>query len=164
MPSFFTLGAPLYTEEGGENLKGPRKLDAAKRSLAESGYAGQPVTCMAAQDNPANKAWGDVTIDMLMRIGIKVDFAAIDWGTLVARVSQKSPPDHGEWQIFHASMNGVDRADPTKAILRANAENRLNGWADAPQVEAEIAAWYAAKTLDEEKIVARRLNKRHSTR
>jgi len=119
---------------------------------------------MAAQNNPANKAWGGVTVDMLMRIGIKVDFAAIDWGTLVARISQKSPPYQGGWQIFHASMSGVDRADPTKGILRANAENRLNGWADAPQVEAEIAAWYAAKMLDEEKIVARRLNKRHSTR
>src|SRR5262249_52131584 len=43
MPGFFTPGTPLYTEEGGEILKGPRKLDAAKRLLAESGYAGEPV-------------------------------------------------------------------------------------------------------------------------
>ncbi len=28
-----------------------------------------------------------------------------------------------------------------------------------PQVEAEVAAWYEAKTLEEEKSVARRLNK-----
>ena len=33
MPSYFTLGAPLYTEEGGEVLKGPRNFDAAKRLL-----------------------------------------------------------------------------------------------------------------------------------
>jgi len=44
MPGFFTPGTPLYTEEGGEILKGPRKLEAAKRLLAESGYAGEPVT------------------------------------------------------------------------------------------------------------------------
>src|SRR5947209_9965204 len=35
---------PLYTEEGGEVLKGPRDFDAAKRLLAESGYSNQPVT------------------------------------------------------------------------------------------------------------------------
>ena len=34
-----------------------------------------------------------------------------------------------------------------------------NGWANSSAVEAEIAAWYDTKTLDEEKAVARRLNK-----
>ena len=34
-----------------------------------------------------------------------------------------------------------------------------NGWASVPQVEAEVAAWYDAKTLDEEKAAVRRLNK-----
>ena len=71
MPSYFTPGARLYTEEGGDLLKGPRKLDAARRLLAESGYAGQPVTLMAAQDSPPLKAWGDVTVDVLQRLGMK---------------------------------------------------------------------------------------------
>jgi hypothetical protein len=32
-------------------------------------------------------------------------------------------------------------------------------WPDSPQVEAEVAAWFDAKTLDEEKTIVRRLNK-----
>ena len=36
---------------------------------------------------------------------------------------------------------------------------RRHFWPDSPQVEAEIAAWFDAKTLDEEKAAARRLNK-----
>jgi peptide/nickel transport system substrate-binding protein len=44
-------------------------------------------------------------------------------------------------------------------VLRANGENASPGWPNSPQVEAEIAAWFDAKTLDEEKTVARRLNK-----
>src|SRR5271168_2995970 len=51
-PGYFTPGSALYTEQGGEILKGPRKLDAAKRLLSESGYAGEPIVCMAAQDIP----------------------------------------------------------------------------------------------------------------
>ena len=57
LPSYFTPGTPLYTEEGGEILKGPRNLDAAKRLLAESGYAGEPVTCLVAQDMPITRRW-----------------------------------------------------------------------------------------------------------
>jgi peptide/nickel transport system substrate-binding protein len=37
MPGFFTPGTPLYNEEGGDILKGPRNIDAAKRLLADSG-------------------------------------------------------------------------------------------------------------------------------
>jgi len=44
-PAYHAGHAALH-EEGGEILKGPRNLAAAKRLLAESGYAGQPVTCL----------------------------------------------------------------------------------------------------------------------
>jgi peptide/nickel transport system substrate-binding protein len=159
LPGFFTPSTALYNEEGGEILKGPRKLDAAKRLLAESGYAGQPVVTMAAQDQPANKAWGDVTADLLTRLGIKIDYAAVDWGTVVARRAQKSPPSQGGWHIFHTSVYGVDCVDATNKWVRANGDKAMFGWPSIPQVEAEIAAWYDAKTLDEEKPIARRLNK-----
>jgi peptide/nickel transport system substrate-binding protein len=58
LPGYFTPGTPLYTEEGGDILKGPRNLDAAKKLLAASGYAGEPVTCLVAQDQPITKAQG----------------------------------------------------------------------------------------------------------
>jgi peptide/nickel transport system substrate-binding protein len=35
----------------------------------------------------------------------------------------------------------------------------VTGWPNIPQVEAEVAAWYDAKSLDEEKAIARRLSK-----
>ena len=56
LPGFFTPGTPLYTEEGGEILKGKRDIDAAKKLLAESGYPAEPVTCLVAQDQPITKA------------------------------------------------------------------------------------------------------------
>jgi peptide/nickel transport system substrate-binding protein len=58
MPGYFPLGTPLYTEEGGDILKGPRKVEAAKRLLAESGYAGEPVTLMAAQGHSPRQGVG----------------------------------------------------------------------------------------------------------
>ena len=95
LPGFFTPGTPLYSENGGEILKGPRRLDAAKRLLADSGYSGQPVTCVVAQDLQITKAQGEVTADLLRKLGVNVDFAAVDWGTNAARRAQKSPPGQG---------------------------------------------------------------------
>jgi peptide/nickel transport system substrate-binding protein len=155
----FAPGTPLYNEEGGEVLKGPRNMDAAKRLLAESGYAGQPVICMAAQDMPDHKVWGDVTADLLRRLGVSVDFAAIDWGTMMARFTQKSPPGQGGYHMRITNASGVDFSDPTNFWLRADGENASAGWANIPEVQAEIDAWYDARSLDEEKAIARRLNK-----
>jgi peptide/nickel transport system substrate-binding protein len=159
MPGFFVPGSPLYNEEGGEILKGRRNIDAAKRLLAQGGYSGQPVTLMVAQDLPPIKAWGNVTLDLLNRLGMKADFVATDWGTVVARRAQKSPPGQGGWQLFHTGTFGVDSADPSNAWLRANGDKAMFGWPTIPEVEAEIAAWYDAKLFDEEKAIARRLNK-----
>src|ERR1700704_1255113 len=152
LPGFFTPGTSLYTEEGGDILKGPRKLDAAKKLLAESGYAGQPVTCLVAQDQPITKSQGDVTADLLKRLGMNVDFAAIDWGTVGARRAVKTPPGQGGWQMFHTWHSGADCVNPAVAIgIRASGEKGWFGWPDVPEVEAEVTAWYEAKSLDEEK-------------
>jgi peptide/nickel transport system substrate-binding protein len=159
MPGYITPGAPLYTEEGGDILKGPRRLDEARRLLADSGYAGQPIVCMAAQDLPHHKAWGDITVDLLKRLDMKVDFAVVDWGTVVGRRQQKSPPAQGGWHLHLNSYSGADCIDPTNRFIRASGDSATNGWANIPQAEAEVAAWYDARTLDEEKAAVRRLNK-----
>ncbi len=159
LPGYFPPGTPLYSEEGGDILKGPRKLDAAKRMLAESGYKGEPVVCMASQDLPHHKAWGDVTVDLLKRLGINVDFAALDWGTIVARRAKKSPPDQGGWHVYHTNLAGADCVDPTNKFIRADGGISFNGWAKSADVEAGVSAWFEADTLEAEQAAARALNK-----
>jgi peptide/nickel transport system substrate-binding protein len=160
LPGFFTPGTALYNEEGGEILKGPRNLDAAKKLLAQSGYAGQPVTCLVAQDQPITKAQGDVTADLLKRLGMNVDFAAIDWGTVGARRAVKTPPGQGGWQMFHTWHAGADTINPAPYhAIRGNGEKAWFGWPDISAVETEVTAWFEAKSLDEEKAAMRRLNK-----
>jgi peptide/nickel transport system substrate-binding protein len=159
LPGFFTPGTPLYTEEGGEILKGPRNLEAAKKLLAESGYAGQPVTCLMAQDQPITKPQGDITADLLKRLGMNVDFVATDWGTVGARRAVKTPPSQGGWNMFHTWLAGGDCINPTTPVIRANGDKAWFGWPDVPEVEAQVLAWFDAKTLEEEKAAIRRLNK-----
>jgi peptide/nickel transport system substrate-binding protein len=160
LPSFFVPGTPLYTEDGGDILKGPRNLEAARRLLAESGYSGEPVSCLVAQDQPFLKAMGEVTADLLKRLGMTVDFVATDWGTVVARRAQKTPPGQGGWHMFHTWHSGPGCINPAANIgIRANGDQAWFGWPKSEAVETEVTNWFEAKNLDEEKAAVRRLNK-----
>jgi len=160
LPGYFTPGTPLYNEEGGEILKGRRDIEGAKRLLAESGYKGEPVTMVVAQDQPVTKAQGDVAHQLLKRIGMNVDFVATDWGTTGQRRALKSPPAQGGWNIFFSWHAGADCINPAAyTAIRANGDGAWFGWPNIPAVEQQVANWFEAKNLDEEKAAMRALNK-----
>jgi peptide/nickel transport system substrate-binding protein len=159
LPSFFTPDTPLYTEVGGDILKGKRDLNAAKKLLAESGYSGQPVTCLVAQDQPITKAMGDVTADLLKKLGMNVDFVATDWGTVGARRAVKTPPGQGGWNMFHTWHAGADCVNPAPyTAIRATGDKAWFGWPTSPATEKEVTSWFEAKNIDEEKAAIGRLN------
>lgn len=160
LPSYFTPGTPLYTEEGGEILSGPRNLDAARALLREAGYTGQPITVLAAQDQPITKAQGDVTADLLRRLGMNLDFVATDWGTVGQRRAMKNPPGQGGWHIFFSWHAGADCVNPAAYnAIRANGDGAWFGWPNIPAVEQQVTEWFAAPNLDAEKAAMGRLNR-----
>lgn len=159
LPSFFTPGTPLYTEEGGEVLK-QRNIEAAKKLLAEGGYKGEPVVCVVAQDMLATKSMGDVTAELLKSIGMNVDFVATDWGSVGSRRASKSPPGQGGWNMFHTWHAGADCINPSSyTAVRANGDKAWFGWPDVPAVEEQVTAWFNAKDIAEEKVAMAKLNK-----
>src|SRR5262249_11184199 len=157
---FFTNGTPLYTEAGGEILKGKRDYGAAKKLLEEGGYKGEPVTCIVAQDQAVTKAMGEITADLLKRMGMTVDFVATDWGTVGQRRASKNPPGQGGWSMFHTWHAGADCTSPVGNLgIRASGDKAWFGWPDKPEIVAETAKWYDAKTLDEEKAIIANVNR-----
>lgn len=158
--SFFTPGTPLYTEDGADILKGPRDIDGAKRLLAESGYSGAPVTCLIGQDYPPLRAMGEVTFDLLTRLGMKIDMVSTTAAQVIARRVNKTPPSEGGWNMFHTYHAGGECINPaTNSAVRANGDAAWFGWPNAPEVEKEVAAWFDAANLDEEKAAVNRLNR-----
>ena len=152
MPSFFTPGTPLYTTVGGDILTGPRRYDAAKALLKEAGYNGEKIALMVAADVAITKAEGDVTADLLSKIGMNVDYQAVDWGTVGARRAKKDPVAQGGWNIFHTWHAGADCINPAAYTgLQANGDSAWFGWPKSDAVQAGIAEWYAAPDLEAEK-------------
>ena len=123
------------------------------------------MTCLVAQDQAPLKAMGEITADLLKKIGMTVDFVATDWGTVGQRRASKNPPGQGGWGMFHTWHAGADCANPAGHIaVRASGDKAWFGWPDNAEVEKEVAAWYDAKSLDEEKaIMAASTRRRWST-
>jgi peptide/nickel transport system substrate-binding protein len=160
LPGFFTPDTPGYTEAGGEILKGPRDIEAAKRLLAEGGYAGEPVTCLVAQDQPITKPQGDVTADLLKRLGMNVDFVATDWGTVGQRRAVKTPPSQGGWNMFHSWHAGADCVSPgTYTAIRASGDGAWFGWPNIPPVEEAVAEWFDAANPAAERAAIEKTNR-----
>ncbi len=160
LPGFFTPGTPLYTEYGGDRLKGERHYDLAKKMLTEAGYKNEPIVLLVATDVAITKAQGDVTADVLKKIGMNVRYEALDWGTVGQRRASKQPPDKGGWHIFHTWSAGADCINPAPYTgLDASGATAWYGWPKSELVEEKIAAWYAAPDLAAQKTVIADLNK-----
>ncbi len=159
-PSFFTPGSAMYTEEGGEILKGPRDYEGAKKLLKEAGYNGEKIRLIVATDVAITKAEGDVTADLLQKIGMNVDYVATDWGTTGTIRAKKDPVDKGGWNIFHTWHAGADCINPAPyTALDAGGDKAWFGWPKSDAVQKGISDWYAAPDAAAEKKAIVDINK-----
>ena len=137
---------------GLEVLSGPRDVAKAKRLVAESGYKGEPVLLMSPTDQPALAQVTQVTRDVFEKVGIKVDYQAMDWSTLVARRASRESPDKGGWNAFCTSWSGLAVADPGGHFpIRGNGSGAWFGWPTDQKMEALRDSWFDAPDLPTQK-------------
>ena len=85
---------------------------------------------------PILKAIGDVSADMLKRVGFNVDYQATDWGTVVQRRASTKPPSEGGWNVFNTGFSGLDFFTPAADLpLRGNGKQAWFGWPTMPKIE-----------------------------
>ncbi|MCK8784034.1 ABC transporter substrate-binding protein [Roseomonas sp. NAR14] len=144
----FTPGSPYASEAGMAVLTAPRDLGRSRRALAEAGYAGEPVVLLVATDFPHLRAMSEVVADLLRRLGMVVDYQAIDWGSVLTRRGSRAPASQGGWSAFVTFSAGADNATPAgNTMLRANGQAGWFGWPDDPELEALRARWFDAPDL-----------------
>ena len=101
-------------------------LEAAKKMIQEAGYNGQKAVIINPTDFPTIGPLGDITYDMLKKIGINVDLQATDWGSVVQRRASKEPVEKGGWSIFHTLVHRRlhPQSSGHRAISRCRAQRR----------------------------------------
>ena len=148
-PSFFTCGTPMANNAGSDALTGKRDFDKAKKLIAEAGYKGEKIVVLDAVDTPTAHSHGLVVFELLKKLGLNVELASSDWGSLVIRRASKKPVEEGGWSIFGTGWTGVETLDPSGDLpLAANGGAAWFGWPDDEKLEALRTEWL--KTADSE--------------
>ncbi len=155
---FFTIGSPMASSAGMAALTGPRDVGAAKKLIAESGYQGEKVVLMSPTDQPAILAVCQVVNNLFQKLGLNIDYQAMDWGTLVSRRPSKEPPGKGGWNIFCTSWTGLSVANPGGHFpLRGNGASAWFGWPTDPKIEVLRATWFDAPDVAAQKKVCEQI-------
>ena len=143
--SFFVCGSANSTEAGSEDHH-HQDLARAKALLAEAGYKGEKIVLITTGEIPSISALGDVTADNLKKIGVNVELAVSDWGTMVARRAKKDPPGQGGWNLFHTTVGGTGMSSPLTnfAINSSCAGDNWFGWPCDPKTEELRSAYIRA--------------------
>ncbi|MBO0736188.1 MAG: ABC transporter substrate-binding protein [Alphaproteobacteria bacterium] len=144
----FVPGTPMASDVGIAITRGPKDLDKLKKDLKDAGYRGEKVVVLAASTIPAIYNAAQVATDTLQRIGINVDFQAMEWGSVVARRASREAVDKGGWNIFFTYLGGMGNISPGPDIaIRASGADAWFGWPTDPRMEALREAWFDAPDL-----------------
>lgn len=141
--SLWWRGTPYYAGEQ-EDLM-PQSLDKAKAALKESGYKGEKVVIINPTDFPDIGPLGEVTFELLKKLGMNVEMAASDWGTVVQRRGSREAVEKGGWSIFHTTGSAISWGDPAQStIVRGQGEKGWFGWWKSDRAEELAEAWLYA--------------------
>ena len=142
---FFPPGSPLANDEGIAGLTGPRDLGAAARALKAAGYDGAPVLMMAPTDFPSINAMSEVTRELLGKIGMKVEYVATDWGSMLRRMGNREVPAKGGYNLFCTYAPGITQYTPAAHnFLRGSGDKATFGWSVSAGLEGLRDQWLGA--------------------
>lgn len=145
--SMFPCGAPYVTEAGAGVLRSPPDLVAARAAVKASGYAGERVVIINPGDFPSIGPLGEITADLLKRLGMNVDLQTMDWGTVGQRRASKATVEAGGWNMFHTWTPGVSITNPAlNYYIRGQGQAGWFGWYDNPAMERLTEEWLLATT------------------
>jgi peptide/nickel transport system substrate-binding protein len=152
----FPPASPYAGTAGLEAITSPRDLAAAKRMVAESGYKGEPIVLMSPSDQPSIQQSAQVANALLSSLGLNVQYASLDWGTMIQRRNSRELPEKGGWSCYCTSWVGLSVASPlTHLPLRANGMAAGAWWRPTvPAMEQLRERWLEAPDLAAQKAVA----------
>lgn len=156
--AIFGCGTPLASETGAESLTSGGDVEGAKKLLEEAGYDGTPVVLLQPTDVVTLTAQPVVAAQQLREAGFNVDMQAMDWQTLVTRRVSQAAPSEGGWNIFFTNWMVPEITSPLlNPMVNGRGDDGWFGWPDDPELEDLRAEFIDAKTLDEQKEVAERI-------
>ncbi|SDB69652.1 ABC transporter substrate-binding protein [Belnapia rosea] len=155
---FFLPGSPMATDAGLEVMTGPRSLEKVKRDLDAAGYKGERVVFVVPTDLPALNAMSQLAADMFRKVGINLDYQAMDWGTVLPRLNNREGIDRGGWNLWCNYIPGIIATSPaTQSYVRGLGRNGPFGWPESARIEALRDQFMDADSLADQQRLSREI-------
>ena len=159
--SFFTCGTPMANAAGAAALTGKRDFDAAKRLIAAAGYKGEKIVILDAVDLLPNHIHALVAAELFKKLGLNVELATSDWGTVVTHRASKKPVAEGGWNVFGTDFEGAEMLNPwLNPPLPANGDRAWFGWPTDDKIEALRKEWLRASDSEARQEIAAKIQER----
>jgi peptide/nickel transport system substrate-binding protein len=152
--SMFPEGFPFVKEDGAAAMAARKDFAALAQEIREAGYDGQRVVVLSPADLVSVAPFGEVTADLLRKLGMNVDLQVTDWGTVVQRRTSREPVEKGGWSIFHTTWKSASIANPAlNTNIRGQGDKGWFGWFDSPEIERQTTEWLdAASDADQQRL------------
>ena len=136
-------GTRFSRDTGGPVMQA--NLDKARAMLKDAGYNGEKIVIISPSDFPTIGPLGDVTYDTLKKIGMNVELAATDWGTVTQRRASKEPVEKGGWSLLHTWFpSNIARTPVEQFFIRGLGPTGWFGWYGDAEMEQRVQNWLLA--------------------
>lgn len=159
--AMFVCDTPLASDVGSETLTKGDGMEKAKALLAEAGYDGTPIVVMHPTDVSTLRSQPVVVAQAMRDVGFVVDLQAMDWQTLVGKRASQATIADGGWHMFMTNWVGADVFNPlvNNMVNGKGKDGGWFGWPDVPKLEELRTAYATSQSLDEQKELAREIQK-----
>jgi peptide/nickel transport system substrate-binding protein len=158
--SFITCGT-TYEDETGKEVMADYNPKKAYEMMKAAGYNDEPIYVLAATDHHTITPAAQVLLNAMREAGLNVNAVSIDWGSVVARRSNRELPENGGWNIFVTTSSGTTSLNPAlNTWLGATCENANVGWPCDEELETLRGDFAFAQSVDDRKAVARKIQER----
>ncbi len=141
--SMFPCGTHLGKDMGAQVMRGD--VDRARAMLRDSGYNGEKAVLLNPTDLVTIGPLGDVTYDLMKKIGLNVEMVATDWGTVAQRRSSREPVEKGGWSVLHTWGPSTIRFTPAEhSQIRGQGATGWFGWYKDDTMESLTDQWLRA--------------------
>jgi peptide/nickel transport system substrate-binding protein len=148
--SMFPCGTPYGRETGIDEMGAD--MGKARAMLKASAYDGEKVVIISPTDVPTIGPMGDVTYDLLKRLGMTAELVPTDWATLMNRRASREPVENGGWSIFHTWVATAFISTPVEHFpLRGLGAKGRAGWFEDEAIESLVREW-TLTTADDSRI------------
>jgi len=131
-------------------------FDKARALIREARYAGEKIVIINPTDFPSISPFGQITFDIMRKLGLNVELAETDWGSVLSRRNNRGPVEQGGWSVFHTWNSGGSVFDPVRnSTIRGQGEKGWAGWYGSERMEGLVQAWLdASQPADRVRIAA----------